>query len=180
MRHRRTATAESPSGEEREFWAVYESAVTTIHAYLARRADDSAAEDLTQEVFVTAARHWAHGDGDRVTLPWLLTVARSRLVDHYRAEARRRRNLTVAKTVRSPAAAASAEEASGAAGLAPATELALASLPGPQRAALMLHHVDDLSVAEVAEHLSRSVRATESLLARARRGFHAAFEEDQR
>jgi RNA polymerase sigma-70 factor (ECF subfamily) len=40
-----------------------------------------------------------------------------------------------------------------------------------------LHHVDDLPVVEVADLLERSVVATESLLARARRSLRAAFEE---
>ena len=45
----------------------------------------------------------------------------------------------------------------------------LAQLPAAQRAALVFRYVDDLSTAEVAELLDRSVAATESLLARARR-----------
>jgi RNA polymerase sigma-70 factor (ECF subfamily) len=41
----------------------------------------------------------------------------------------------------------------------------------------MLRYVDDLSVAEVARLLGKSVRATESLLARARTALRAAYEE---
>ena len=163
-----------------EFWDVYDEALPRVYGFLVRRTDDSTAEDLTQEVFVTAARTWGAGDSARVTLPWLLTVARSRLIDHYRAEQRRHRNLRAAWSARPRRVAPSAEESSEAARLAPATEAALASLPGPQRAALVLHHLDDLSVAEVAETLARSVPATESLLAPARRTFHAAFEGSER
>ena len=160
-----------------EFWDVYDVALQRVYGFLVRRTDGSTAEDLTQEVFVTAARTWSAGGGARVTLPWLLTVARSRLIDHYRAEQRRDRNHRAAWSALPRRAAASAEESSEAARLAPATEAALASLSGAQRAALVLHHLDALSVAEVAEILARSVPATESLLARARRSFRAALKE---
>lgn len=160
-----------------EFWDVYDETLPRVYGFLVRRTGDSTAEDLTQEVFVTAARTWSAGGRARVTLPWLLTVARSRLIDHYRAEQRRHRNLQAAWSARSRRVAASAEDSSEATRLAPATEAALAALSGPQRAALVLHHLDDLSVAEVAETLARSVPATESLLARARRSFRTALKE---
>ena len=54
---------------------------------------------------------------------------------------------------------------------------ALAAVPSPQREALALRHLDGLSVPEVARALGRSVEATESLLARARRAFRRSFEE---
>ena len=54
---------------------------------------------------------------------------------------------------------------------------ALDSLPVRRRSVLALRHVDEHSVSEVAEALALSYRATESLLARARRSFRAAYEE---
>ena len=59
-----------------EFYDIYNEALPCVYGFLVRRTDDSTAEDLTQEVFVTAARTWGAGDGARVTVPWLLTVAR--------------------------------------------------------------------------------------------------------
>jgi RNA polymerase sigma-70 factor (ECF subfamily) len=44
----------------------------------------------------------------------------------------------------------------------------LTLLPAPQRTALVLRYLDGLSVAEVAEHVGRSLHATETLLVRAR------------
>jgi len=169
---------QAPVGEG-DFWSLYEQALPRVYGYLARRSDRSIAEDLTQEVFSTAARTVAAGHGAKVTLPWLLTVARSRLFDHLRAQHRRHRNLGLVGERRGSfdASAMSVEDAYEARHLAPRTESALASLSPDQRAALLLHHGDDLSVAEVADALGRSVRATESLLARSRRAFRAAFEE---
>ncbi|MDT9151321.1 sigma-70 region 4 domain-containing protein, partial [Escherichia coli] len=50
----------------------------------------------------------------------------------------------------------------------PEALLALRALKPQHRVALLLRYVDDLPVAEVARLLGKSVRATESLLVRAR------------
>jgi RNA polymerase sigma-70 factor (ECF subfamily) len=55
--------------------------------------------------------------------------------------------------------------------------LALQSLSMRQRSALTLRYLDDLSVHEVAIELGCRYQAAESLLARARRSFAAAYEE---
>ena len=54
---------------------------------------------------------------------------------------------------------------------------ALAAVPAAQRVALVLRHVDGLSVPEVATALGRSIEAVESLLARGRVGFRRAYAE---
>src|SRR3954471_16786944 len=86
-----TIPVERPSG----FVELYERTVTDVFSYLASRVGDwAAAEDLTQEVFVAAARRDAAGDV--VDLAWLIGVARHKLVDHWRAQARHDRNLALA------------------------------------------------------------------------------------
>ena len=57
---------------------------------------------------------------------------------------------------------------------------ALETLPPAQRAALLFHHLDGLSVREVARLLARSDSAVESLLARGRASFRTAYEEHDR
>jgi RNA polymerase sigma-70 factor (ECF subfamily) len=54
----------------------------------------------------------------------------------------------------------------------------LASLPSPQREALVLRYLDGLPVAEVALMLGRSVEATESLLTRGRASFRRRYREE--
>lgn len=173
---RGTAHVEGTDAGNDGFWVLYEQALPNVYGFLVRRCSRTVAEDLTQEVFVTAARAMAQGDGTKVTLPWLMTAARSRLVDHYRSEGRRDRNLRLAWSTRPDGSQPSAETTSVARSLSAGTEAALMALPAMQRAALVLHHLDDLSVVEVADRLGKSVRATESLLARARRRFRAALE----
>jgi len=161
-----TIPVESPSG----FVDLYERTVTDVFSYLASRVGDwAAAEDLTQDVFVAGARRVAAGDV--VDLAWLIGVARHKLVDHWRAQARRDRNLALAH---------SSEQARSVEDLASIdpdrASLVLASLNPTYRAALVLRHVDGLSVSAVAEHLQRSVEATEQVLSRARAAFRDKYQ----
>ena len=57
------------------------------------------------------------------------------------------------------------------------TREVLAELGAHHRAALTLRYLDGLSVPEVAEHLDRTVHATEALLVRARHAFRARYDE---
>src|SRR5687768_15567039 len=91
------ATTTVPVGNPCGFVALYERTVTDVYSYLASRVGDWAvAEDLTQDVFVAGARHVA--DGEVVDLAWLIGVARHKLVDHWRAQARHDRNLALARS----------------------------------------------------------------------------------
>ncbi len=68
--------------------AVYRRHREQVFRYLRRRTgSDELAEDLTQDVFVSAAAHLSALETDRPLLAWLYTVARNRLID----EARRAR-----------------------------------------------------------------------------------------
>lgn len=165
-----------PAFDHADFWALYDEALPKIYGYLVRRTNRSVAEDLTQEVFTTAVRTLRTRHGGPITLAWLFTVAKSRLFDHLRAEARSERKRMLA-WVNRPVAGNTIEDELAERRLGQATEAALGSLPEAQRAALVLHHLDDLSVADVADRLGRSVRATESLLVRARQAFRTALEE---
>jgi RNA polymerase sigma-70 factor, ECF subfamily len=57
-----------------------------VFRYLRRRTgSDELAEDLTQDVFASAAAHLGQLEGERPLLAWLYRVARNRLVDEIRA-----------------------------------------------------------------------------------------------
>ena len=53
----------------------------------------------------------------------------------------------------------------------------LERIPAEHRAVLVLRYVDGCSSREIAEAMGRSPQAVDSLLARARRGLIATFEE---
>lgn len=151
------------------FLGVYERAFDEVYSYVASRLSDrGAAEEVTQDVFVMGARHVARG-GD-VDVAWLKTVARNKLIDHWRARARQERKLARAYLLEPPAVVD--EIAPVDAGMV--TQV-LSELNATYRAALVLRHLDGLSVPEVAKLLERSVEATEQVLSRARAAFRSAY-----
>ncbi len=150
--------------------SVYDRSVTDVYSYLYSRLRDRAlAEDLTQDVFLDGARRSA--SGQTVEVPWLIAVARNKLVDHWRATSRRERKL---RLLRSPA-----EADPPALDTLDETRSAevLQTLNPTYRLALVLRHVDGLSVPQVAEHLGRTIAATEQILSRARSAFRREYGE---
>jgi RNA polymerase sigma-70 factor, ECF subfamily len=151
------------------FLDLYERAFPEVYSYVASRLSDrGAAEDVTQEVFIAGARHVDRGG--EVDVAWLKTVARHKLIDQWRARAREDRKLALAYSAEPPPVVnrnvpADAERV---------TEV-LADLNPTYRAALVLRHVDGLSVPEVAGFLDRSVEATEQVLSRARAAFRSVY-----
>ncbi|MDQ1687901.1 MAG: hypothetical protein QOK42_876 [Frankiaceae bacterium] len=159
-------------GGQRGFRTLYDAALPEVFGYLLHRCGDrTVAEDLCQEVFLAAAKSWQQGGGD-LGIAWLVGVARHKLVDHYRRQDRERRLLALVSEQTRVEYVDDDEPLHRARALA-----ALALLPGPQRLALVLRYFDGLAVPEIAQHLERSVHATESVLARARDGFRRHYLE---
>jgi RNA polymerase sigma-70 factor (ECF subfamily) len=152
--------------------ALYDRALPEVYGYLARRCGAATAEDLTAETFLAAVSAIERDTVERMTVAWLVTVARNKLVDHWRRVAREERNLALA----ADAARVGDDDWTDAidAGRGLTT---LARLGAHHQAALTLRYVDALPVAAVAEHLNRTVHATEALLVRARVAFRRAYEE---
>ena len=155
---RKMAAATMPMADSPGFVDVYKRTVIDVYSYLASRVGDrETAEELTQDVFLVGARHVAAGDV--VDVAWLIGVARHKLVDHWRAQARADRNLALANRAEHTHPVGEwAPIDPGLAGAVPA------GLSPTYRAALVLRHVDGLSVAAVADHLGRTVQATDQVL----------------
>ncbi len=156
------------------FLHLYDASKPEVYGYLRRRChDQNVAEDLTSEVFLAAVREWRAGGRSRVTVPWLITVARNKLVNHWRATEREGRRLRFvaggATDTDLPFAAEEIEPQE--------VRRVLHELSPSHRAALTLKYVDGCSLAEVAELLGRSEQAIGSLLARARRAARERLEE---
>jgi len=151
------------------------SAVVAGARYLLN--DASEAEDVAQEAFV---RLWQRADqleiGDAGVRPWLRQVSRNLAIDRMRSSKR----LTVVADVPEHGADARQQEHVEDAERADHVAEALAELPERQRVALTLFHFEELSQVEVAEALSCSVEAVESLLSRARRRLKADLKESWR
>jgi RNA polymerase sigma-70 factor, ECF subfamily len=147
--------------------ALYDRALPQVYGYLiARCGDRVVAEDLTSETFLAAA-----GQDAPVTIGWLIGVARHKLVDHWRWQARQRRLLHAVEG--SPADVDDPWEVT--LDRWRAREV-LTQLAPQHRAALTLRYLDGLGVPEAATVLERSVAATEALLVRARREFRYIYE----
>lgn len=154
----------------RDFIALYRRSVREVYSYFASRVGDrSTAEDLTQDVFIAGVQRFTAGEP--VDTAWLIAVGRHKLVDHWRARAREDRKLALLYS-----AAPHDDEPITVIDPGGATA-ALAKLNPTYRAALVLRHVDNLPVPEVASHLGRTIEATEQVLTRARAAFRLAYLE---
>jgi len=155
--------------------ALYERALPVVYGYLFDRCRDRAtAEDLTSDTFLAAARVVRGQPEDDITVPWLVGVARHKLVDHWRRVARTERVL-----VEVAADNPTVDEPWDAHLDGLRATAVLDELGAHHRTALTLRYVDGLPVREVATALGRTEHATEALLVRARRAFRQAYEEGE-
>jgi RNA polymerase sigma-70 factor (ECF subfamily) len=155
--------------------ALYDRALPQVYGYLLVRCGQAAvAEDLTAEVFLAAVDAVRRDHPVTVSVPWLIGVARHKLADHWRRQARDQRRL-----------GALAEEKTD---VVDPWEVqlnsvrahdTLAKLAPHHRSALILRYFDDLPVPEVAAILDKTVHGTEGLLVRARAAFRRAYNEDE-
>ena len=173
---RASSSIEAIFADEASFRAWYEYALPRVHRYLFHRCgrDRSLAEELTQEVFVAAFRSRRRFAGRDDPLKWVIGIARHRLADHFRRLERQERGVINLASRSHPDAAEPWGD--------PDDELAaaLTGLPAMQRAAVVLHYLDDLPVREVARLLGRSEKAVESLLSRGRDALRRTYEGTER
>lgn len=139
--------------------AFYESAFSEVYRSAARltRGDGPAAEDLVQDAFVRLTRSARAGHVDKVGV-------RRLHIDRLRAHEREARRV---RLVSAAVVEASSTEPLAMSGM-------LDALSPRERAAVVLRYIEDLPVAEVSELMDTTVRATESLLQRAKRKAQAA------
>jgi RNA polymerase sigma-70 factor, ECF subfamily len=154
---------------------LYDEALPAVYGYLRRRvANDSIAQDLTSETFLSAVSSIQSAITSNVSVGWLIGIARHKLLDHFRRVAREERNLrAVASTLAEP------DDPWNVTLRDDLTRATLNVLGLHHRSALTLRHLDGLSVPEVARVLGRTVHATETLLVRARVAFRASYEIEQ-
>ena len=160
-------------GPAQDLLELYDEALPAVHGYLHRRCGGRLlAEELTGEAFMAAVASINAGKVETVTTAWLIGIARHKLVDHWRREEREQRRLTaVAGELRDPS-----DDWDVVLDQHMANEV-LAGLGPHHRSVLTLRYLDALPVAEVANHLERTVTATEALLTRAKAAFRTSYEE---
>lgn len=169
----RPTTLPALVADDRAFREWYDLVLPRVYRFLlARCAGEVAlAEELTQQTFVEAVRRRTQYDGRSDVVTWLCAIGRNKLVDHHRRLGReRRRNLRLASVW------TDVDHDSWRGGdEREAIQEALAELTAEQRLVLVLRHLDELPVNEIARLIGRSYRATDSLLFRARDAFRRAY-----
>ena len=153
----------------------YETALPYVYGYLLTRCGRSSlAEELTAETFLAAVDAVQRQHAPSISTPWLIGIARHKLVDHWRREARQVRCL------RAIAGSEPEHEDPWEVELdAVAARAVLQKLAPQHRTVLTLRYLDDLPVAQVAELLDRSLHATEALLVRAKAAFRRPYTQGE-
>jgi len=161
-------TADDPRAE---LLRLYDPALPQVYGYLLRRCGQrEVAEELTSETFLAAAAAVCRTAPPRLDVAWLIGVARHKLADHWRRQAREQRSL------RAVVVEPEVDDPWDAHLDALRAEQTLGALAPQHRLVLTLRYVDDLPVREVARLLDRTVHATEALLVRARKAFRNQYE----
>lgn len=152
--------------------ALYDEALPTVFGYLLSRCGSvTVAEDLTSETFLAAVTAVRNGPAP-LSVPWVVGIARHKLVDHWRAKGREDARLALVSAqpdvdddpwdVRLDALRA---------------QQTLDALSATHRGVLVLRYLDDLPVPAVAAALGRTRQATEVLISRARAAFRREYEQ---
>ncbi len=165
------ASFEEPSKAalDRDFSALYRAHLRDVYSYAYYRVGNHHdAEDLTEQTFLQAYRHFARAQREsdgRPLRPWLIRIAHNLAANFYRDRARHPE---------------SAIEDAGIIGAAHTTEelvegraelrkvlAGVAELPDDRREALIMRFALDMDNREIARALGRSDGATKVLLHRA-------------
>jgi RNA polymerase sigma-70 factor, ECF subfamily len=169
------------TGDAQAFADLYDRYVDQIFAYVYRRVGHrQLAEDLVGDVFLRAFRRLGTFEWQGVDLgAWITTIARNRVHDHFKSARFRLERTT--DEVREPAPQGQAtedpERIAVARDLARALGTALEGLKGEHREVIELRFVHDLSVAETATIMERSVGATKALQYRALKALGNAVQD---
>jgi RNA polymerase sigma factor (sigma-70 family) len=144
-----------PGADTRSVERVYDSLAPAVLGYFRshRMADP---EGLTGDVFLAVTQRLATFEGDAEALRrWVFTIAHHRRVDEIRRAARQ-----------APPGPPTAEAVADDDPFDPALVAALATLTDEQRQVVVLRHVADLSVEDVAEITGRTPGSVKMLTAR--------------
>jgi len=153
-------------GEKEAIGELYRQHVDVIYRYIwARVRDDSTAEDLTALVFLKALEALPnYKPSGKPFLAWLYSIAYARIVDHWRKQ-ERRTEVPLEETL--PAREPQPDELLEAeADWVAAVDL-LAQLTDDQQDVIILRFIGEMSLAEVAETVGKTVGATKAIQYRA-------------
>jgi RNA polymerase sigma-70 factor (ECF subfamily) len=174
-------------GDERAFHQFFDAYASRLGAFVARRSalDDAAIEDAVQMTMINAIRGLATFRGGSALFTWLCQICRNVLADGRRkaaaqantrsleelAEERPLATVIELTDFRDPLDECEADSTRG------AVRRVINGLPARYARILELRFGDELTVPEISRTLQMTEDAAESLLARARQSFRAAWLE---
>lgn len=158
-----------------ELARAYEDNVWAVYGFVGYRVSGREhAEDLTQQTFERALRAWRTFDPERASVrAWLLSIARNLVVDHHRREGRRRHSPAEGLDGHPDLTVAGPE---GSLGIDPDLEVALGRLGERDREILALRFGGDLSGPEIAEMTELSLANVQQILSRSLRKLRLELE----
>jgi RNA polymerase sigma-70 factor (ECF subfamily) len=162
-----TLVARARDGDTRAFEVLVHRYQRPVYRLALRMLGGAAdAEDVTQEVFVTAWRQLPGIRGDAAIRTWLYRAATNRCLNLLRA---RRPSSPLEAGADAPAdRSPSPEERAETADALEALRAALDQLTPAQRSCWLLHQIEGLSYAEIADILQTTPQAVRGRLSRAR------------
>ena len=154
------------SAYDKHVWSIY-----GFFAYRVRSRDD--AEDLTQKTFERALRAWPQFDPERGSPGvWLAAIARNLLVDHYRADSSGAQQQTLEETGEESLGTVTPEPSLG---IDPEVAAALAGLSRRDREIVALRYGGDLTGPEIAELTGLTLANVQQILSRSLRRLRVAL-----
>jgi RNA polymerase sigma factor (sigma-70 family) len=176
--------ASARAGDDRAFEQLYARYRQRIFAFIVSRVrDHGRAEDIAQEVFISALRRLRSSDGEIVFKPWIYEIAKNACIDEYRRGSRQHEVPLEAdgepitdrqSTLRAAPAPAAAIE-----GKQQLEDLrgAFGGLSTNHHQLLVMREFEGLSYDEIGHRLGMTRPMVESSLFRARRKLTEEYEE---
>ena len=147
------------------FEELYERHSRIVYSLVLRiLRQGSTAEEVVQDIFLQLWRNSARYDTSRPFVPWLLTLARNRALDHLRlkSERQRRREEQTEEFPQIAAAAPEYEKALDEKRRAERVRALIGSLPPAQKKAIELAYFEGLSHSEIAASLNEPLGTVKS------------------
>lgn len=161
---------EPPSSTTSSFDHFYLANIGTVTAVVYGLVGNWAeAQDVSQEAFARALERWSKISGYDEPLAWVRTVAHRLAISRWR---RARTALRFRRTQRPDNVEPPSEDHV-------ALVTALRRLPAAQREALVLHYLNDLSVAAIATHVGVPEGTIKARLSRGRTALAAQLSDEQ-
>lgn len=164
-----TLLRQAQRGDADAFAALYQANVQAIFRFIVMRVNDRPlAEDLTAEVFAKALQAMPrYQDRGRPFVAWLYSIARARVIDHYRRQDRRPAQTDIdTEDIHSDE---DMDESMLRQQAARALRLAITELTDDQQQVIILRFIEGQSIESVARLIGKQPNAVKALQHRALR-----------